>query len=308
MEELRHQLLAGAALPPDENVDAPRGHPLDHVEHLAHGRGGGDDPLAGDLVRQPAFQSLVLLRQPLALGLQPLDLPGAVQRHPGEGGDRVEETPVVGGEGGVGVAPHLLVEDRHIAEVDPAVGEGSGEELAIGPAGELALGPGEEAPLGQQLAPEGGGEEGSAGRRRFEPPHRRHPARPAIGIAGDRHRRRRIEHGADPLQKLVDQLLLGPLPVEGEGEIVERLELEDPPLFGDVRPRVRHGPSVPPSLSLPLGMQRLRCSSSYLLPGTARSCRELCLSFRERPLPLEVVPEICEELPQVLRDLDHIGL
>ena len=158
--------------------------------------------------------------------------------------------PVVGAEergaGGAGVDARLLVEDRDVAQIDAAVGERGRQQLAVGAAGELAGRAGEEAPLGQQLAPDRGRQERGAGRRRLGPADGGHAARPAVGVAGDRHRRRRVEDGADPLEELVDQLLLGALPLERERQVVERLELEDAPLLGKVGFGARHAPSLLP--------------------------------------------------------------
>ena len=169
VEELRHQLLAGAALAAHQDADAARRHPLDDVQHAAHRRRQGDDPAPGDLLGEPPLEGLVLLLQPLALGLQALHLAGGVEGGAGEGGHRVEEAAVVDGEGGIGVPPDLLVEHGDVAQEDAAVGEGRGEELLVGAPGQLAAGADEGVPLGQQLAPDRGGEQRVPGRQLVQP-------------------------------------------------------------------------------------------------------------------------------------------
>ena len=81
VDELGHQLLAGAALAAHQHADAARRHPLDELEHLPHGGGVGDDAAAArPRSTSASAQRLVLLGQPLALGAQPLDLARAVER------------------------------------------------------------------------------------------------------------------------------------------------------------------------------------------------------------------------------------
>ena len=126
-------------------------------------------------------QDLVLLLQPLALRLEALDLPRAVERHAGERRHRVEEAPVVGAELGARAAALLLVEQRQVAEEDAAVGERHRHQLAVARPASSPSRRRERRALRQQLAPE---RLGRAGRR----PAARPPASPP-------RRRRRLPRG-----------------------------------------------------------------------------------------------------------------
>ena len=131
--------------------------------------------LPADLLGEAPLERLVLLFQPLALGLQALHLAGGVEGGAGERGHRVEEAAVVGGEGAVGVAADLLVEHGDVAEEDAAVGERRGEELLVGAAGQLAAGADERVPLGQQLAPDRRREQRVPGGQLVDPADRWRP-------------------------------------------------------------------------------------------------------------------------------------
>jgi len=71
--------------------------------------------LGGELTAQ----HLVLLGQPLALGLQPLELAGAVERHAGERRHRLEEAAILDAELRAGASPRLLVEQGEEARKTP---------------------------------------------------------------------------------------------------------------------------------------------------------------------------------------------
>ena len=119
----------------------------------------------------------------------------------GERRHRLEEAAVVGRERRAGAAALLLVEQRQVAEEDAAVGERRREQLAVrdGRRGRRRV--------ARACAPSASSSRQSGDPRAASAPLGRVPGQPTaasarappIGVARHRHRRRRVEHRADPL-------------------------------------------------------------------------------------------------------------
>ncbi len=231
MDQLGHQLLAGTALAPHHHAHSARGHPLGQIERPPHRCGLGDDPAATDLADEVALERAVLFLEPLALDLELFHLARAVERHRGQRGDRLQEAPVLDAEAGGAAPPLLLVQEGHIAEVDPAVDQGSRQQAGERPAGQRAVAERQRLAAGQELAPQRVVEKLLGRRRALRPTDPGEAPRPAEPVARDRHRRRGIDDRAHLLDELVDQLLLRAVSMERHPEVVESLELENAPLL-----------------------------------------------------------------------------
>ncbi len=129
MEEARDELLAGAALAADEDVDRARRDPLGALEGGPHDRSVGDNAPPLDLGDQLALEGAVLFLKDLAFLRQLLHLPRVLQRHAGESGHRFEEPALLFGERWLPRGARLLVEHREEPEGLPAVGNAGGKQL-----------------------------------------------------------------------------------------------------------------------------------------------------------------------------------
>ena len=194
----------------------------------------GDDALAVELRASWPRRTLFSSASRSLLRLEPLDLTGAVERHAGERGDRLEEAAVLERVTALAAAALLLVEQREVTEEDAAIAERRGDELAIRHPREDAVAAQKRLSFGEELAPErlrraarrrSGA--GRASRRRRArgcrpSPRASPPPRPPDRGPG---RRARGARRAAPAP--------GALGVELERQVVQRLELQQPPPVGE---------------------------------------------------------------------------
>ena len=250
MQQPGDQLLARAALAPHDDADLARRHAPHALDHLPHHLGVGDDLRPIEPVHQVVLESSVLLLQPLAMCFEALDLPHALEGDAGQRGHRAEKAPVIAGEAAGPAAPRLLVAHRHVTQIDLSPGQRHGQQLAVLPPGQFTVAPDQRLPAGDQLTPHRPRQQLLPRGRIARPADTGGGARLAQGVSRDRHRRCRVEGGAHPLQQLVHQLLLGPVGVQGHGQVVQRLELQDAQLLGQLEAAVRHRPAILPRHSV----------------------------------------------------------